>query len=77
MRRYFIGVALFALIAAESASAQQASLQYARPNDETGINVFETTKSDTTSFSGLGVRNRREFCRRIFSRSQIETTPRR
>jgi hypothetical protein len=30
--------------------AQQGEMQNYRPNDKTGLNVFETTKSDTTSF---------------------------
>ena len=31
-------------------------MQYFRPNDENGINVFETTKNDTTSFKNLTVK---------------------
>lgn len=31
-------------------------MQYYRPNDRMGINVFETTKQDTTPYSGLRVR---------------------
>lgn len=36
--------------------AQQEPLQYYRPNDMRGINVFETSKTDTIPFTGLKVR---------------------
>ena len=39
-----------------SAAAQQGEMQYYRPNDKTGINVFETTKGDTTSFHKMHVK---------------------
>jgi hypothetical protein len=39
-----------------SAMAQQGEMQYFRPNDKTGINVFETTKNDTTSFYKMHVK---------------------
>jgi hypothetical protein len=39
-----------------SAMAQQQSMQYFRPNDKTGLNVFETTKADTTSFRKMHVK---------------------
>ncbi len=39
-----------------SAIAQQQEMQYFRPNDKDGINVFETTKTDTTSFNELKVK---------------------
>ena len=39
-----------------SASAQHQAMQYFRPNDQRGINVFETTKNDTTSFQHLKVK---------------------
>jgi hypothetical protein len=38
-----------------SAIAQK-SMQYFRPNDARGINMFETTKDDTTQFNGLKVK---------------------
>ncbi|MBC7388592.1 MAG: hypothetical protein H7329_05225 [Opitutaceae bacterium] len=31
-------------------------MQYFRPNDQTGINVFETSKTDTTQYTGMKVR---------------------
>ncbi|MFI5219145.1 MAG: hypothetical protein ACHQNT_06615 [Bacteroidia bacterium] len=39
-----------------SAVAQQESLQYFRPNNKQGLNIFETTKNDTTPFTGIKVR---------------------
>jgi hypothetical protein len=37
-------------------SAQQPAIQYYRPNDKTGLNVFGASKADTTLFTGLKVR---------------------
>jgi hypothetical protein len=39
-----------------NAMAQQGEMQNYRPNDKTGLNVFETTKNDTTSFHKLHVK---------------------
>lgn len=39
-----------------TAAAQDGHMQYYRPNDKTGLNVFETTKGDTTSFSKVHVK---------------------
>ena len=39
-----------------SAVAQKQDMQFFRPNDKRGINVFETTKSDTTRFDHLKVK---------------------
>jgi hypothetical protein len=39
-----------------SALAQLAPMQYFRPNNQKGINVFETTKNDTSVFTGIKVR---------------------
>jgi hypothetical protein len=39
-----------------SALAQQPAMQYYRPNNQKGVNTFETTKNDTTAFTGLKVR---------------------
>ncbi|WP_428329497.1 hypothetical protein [Mucilaginibacter sp.] len=36
--------------------AQQSSLQFFRPNDQRGINIFETGKQDTVAFTGLKVK---------------------
>jgi hypothetical protein len=47
---------LFVIVASVALKAQQPALQYFRPNDKLGINVFETTKNDSTPFTGLKVR---------------------
>ena len=47
---------LYFLVMGLSASAQHQSMQYFRQNDQRGINVFETTKDDTTSFHHLKVK---------------------
>ena len=39
-----------------SATAQHQEMQYFRSNDKNGLNVFETTKNDTTSFRKLKVK---------------------
>jgi hypothetical protein len=39
-----------------SASAQHQAIQFYRPNDKDGINVFETSKNDTVSFYHLKVK---------------------
>ncbi len=39
-----------------SASAQHQSMQFFRPNDQRGLNVFETSKEDTTRFYHLKVK---------------------
>ncbi|HLZ86379.1 MAG TPA: hypothetical protein VKQ52_04015, partial [Puia sp.] len=39
-----------------TAAAQQGAMQFYRPSDKTGLNVFETTKNDTTSFHQLHVK---------------------
>ncbi|HEV9038593.1 MAG TPA: hypothetical protein VGQ51_18280 [Puia sp.] len=44
------------LASALTAAAQDGHMQYYRPNDKTGLNVFETTKNDTTSFRKLHVK---------------------
>ena len=44
------------LIIGISASGQHQAMQYYRPNDQRGINVFETTKEDTVSFHHLKVK---------------------
>ncbi len=37
-------------------NAQQAPIQFFRANDKRGLHVFETTKNDTTAFTGLKIR---------------------
>ncbi len=47
---------LFFLIASGVLKAQQESLHYFRPNNKTGLNIYEATKTDTIPFSGFAVR---------------------
>jgi len=47
---------IFFCFAAGILKAQQEPLQYFRPNNKTGLNVFEPPKNDTTPFTGVTVR---------------------
>ncbi len=49
-------MALGFLLLTGAAWAQQPAIQYFRPYDQRGINVFETSKQDTVAFDGLKVR---------------------
>ena len=44
------------LFMAGGAFAQQAAIQYWRPYDQRGVNVFETSKNDSVVYDGLKVR---------------------
>ncbi len=59
-------ICLFAI----SLNAQQKKLQYFRPNDQNGINVFETSKTDSTTFEGVKVRVGGDFAMQFQSISQ-------
>jgi hypothetical protein len=48
-------IILFCLITG-IAKAQESQMQFFRPNDQRGINMFETTKKDTIAFNGLKVK---------------------
>ena len=48
-----ISVAVLVLL---SSSAIGQKIQYFRPNDKAGLNVFETSKKDTVPFNGLAVK---------------------
>lgn len=39
-----------------SATAQRSAIQYFRPNNKEGLNIFETTKKDSVAFKGLHVK---------------------
>jgi len=51
-----INLLLFYCVISFALQAQQPAIQYFRPYNKTGIHVFETTKSDTTLFTGIKVR---------------------
>jgi len=52
------------------AKAQQPTLQYFRANDKNGLNVFETSKADTSEFEGLKVRLGGDFAMQFQSINQ-------
>ncbi len=56
LKKLRIGLMLAAIIAAGLPAMSQEGMQYFRPNDKNGINVFETTKDDTTSFHNMKVK---------------------
>ncbi len=51
-----IKLILFFFIVSGVLKAQQEALQYFRPNNKMGVNIYETTKIDTIPFSGFAVR---------------------
>ena len=51
-----IGFGMFLTAIAFVSQAQRAEVGYIRPNDRSGVNVFETSKSDSVKFDGLKVR---------------------
>lgn len=55
----------FLLMASGVVYAQQPALQYFRPNDKTGLNVFEPSIEDTVAFDGLKVRVGGDFAMQL------------
>jgi len=51
-----INLLVFLCFAFGILKAQQPAIQYFRPYSKAGLNVFETTKNDTTLFTGMKVR---------------------
>ncbi|MGB3799790.1 MAG: hypothetical protein WA952_08225 [Lewinella sp.] len=51
--------------------AQQPGLQFFRPNDQRGLNVFETSKADTVPFGGVRVRVGGDFAMQFQSVNQL------
>jgi len=57
LRLFFqLTVIIILITVGSSLSAQQSPIQYFRSYSKKGINVYETTKTDTTSYTGLKVR---------------------
>ncbi|HNP08646.1 MAG TPA: hypothetical protein PKN99_13520, partial [Cyclobacteriaceae bacterium] len=56
-----------------SANAQNNKLQYWRPNDQRGMNVYETSKDDTVVFDGLKVRIGGDFAIQFQGLNQSNT----
>ena len=68
------GVALIViLMGADLAHAQQAPIQYYRPNDKNGINIFESSKEEAEAFDGLKVRVGGDFAMQFQGLSQSNT----
>ena len=47
---------LMLILIAQSTYAQRADLQYFRAQDKTGVNVFETSKTDSVVYKGMDLR---------------------
>ncbi len=63
-------ILIFLCFASGIMYAQQSNLQYFRPNNANGINVFETSKIDTIPFEGLRVRVGGDFAMQFQSLNQ-------
>jgi hypothetical protein len=61
---------LLAVMLSGVAFAQQPALQFFRPNDKTGLNVFEPLKTDTVGFDGMKVRVGADFTLQFQSLNQ-------
>lgn len=70
----FKGIALIVIMmVAGVVHAQQASMQYYRPNDKSGINIFESPKGETEAFDGLKVRVGGDFAMQFQGLSHSNT----
>lgn len=67
------GLIIAMLFVANIALAQYAPLQYFRYNDKRGINVFETSKTDTVVYDGIKVRVGGDFAMQFQGLSQSNT----
>jgi hypothetical protein len=56
VRIFTTAVLLGAALFAGTSHAQQSTMQFFRPTDKAGINIFETSKRDTVPYTGLHVR---------------------
>ena len=56
MKKMKIKIIIFFCIVSGVLNAQHEPLQYFRPNNKVGVNIFETTKNDTVLFKGFAVR---------------------
>lgn len=68
----FTSIFLFVILTG-GAYAQQAPIQYFRPYDQSGINVFETSKVDTAGYDGLKVRIGANFTQQFQSLKHSNT----
>jgi len=68
-----INIFIFLCFVSVILKAQQHDLQFFRPNDKRGLNVFETSKSDTVAFDGLRVRVGGDFAIQFQGLNQSNT----
>lgn len=61
------------LLTSGAVYAQQPALQYFRPNDKAGLNVFEPSKQDTVEFDGVKVRIGGDFAMQFQSINQTNS----
>ncbi len=61
------------LLTSGAVYAQQPALQYFRPNDKAGLNVFEPSKQDTVEFDGVRVRIGGDFAMQFQSINQTNS----
>ncbi len=54
--------------------AQQSNIQYFRPNDKNGLNIFETSKEDSVNFEGVKVRVGGDFAMQFQSLDQTNAS---
>ena len=64
------GLTMFFFFCTSALYAQQPDLQYFRPNNKRGVNVFETSKADSVVFEGLKVRLGGDFAMQFQALSQ-------
>jgi hypothetical protein len=71
MKNKFIILTIAAAgVLSSTAFAQQPAMQYFRPNDQNGLNMFEESKQDSTPFTGLKVRIGGDFALQYQALSQ-------
>ncbi len=69
-----LGLLVFLGLIANQAHAQQPKLQFFRPNDANGVNVFEGSKADTVEFEGIKVRVGGDFALQFQSLNQTNAS---
>lgn len=70
--RHYLTIVIVAMSA--TVFAQQPNLQFFRPVGQSGLNVFETSKTDTVTFDGLKVRTGGDFAMQFQALSHSNAT---
>lgn len=74
MKKYLLSAVIAAGISATGlAQGLQRDIQYWRPYDQRGVNIFETGKADTVAFEGIKVRIGGHFTQQLQSLSHENT----